>query len=103
MTADSVLQELARCLRRRCAAAAAVSDAQLLGRFAADGDEAAFELLVWRHGRMVLGVCRRALSREQDAGLAGPSCCSMLRRGAGSRASRWHPARTPCAYGTRRT
>ncbi|MFC5242405.1 hypothetical protein [Streptomyces atrovirens] len=43
------------------------------------------------------------LSREQDAGLAGPSCCSMLRRGAGSRASRWHPARTPCAYGTRRT
>jgi RNA polymerase sigma factor (sigma-70 family) len=38
-----------------------LDDATLLERFAADRDEAAFELLVWRHGPMVLGVCRRRL------------------------------------------
>jgi RNA polymerase sigma factor (sigma-70 family) len=44
-----------------------VSDAALLERFVRRGDEAAFELLVWRHGPMVLGVCRRVLRHEQDA------------------------------------
>jgi HlyD family secretion protein len=39
--------------------AVGLSDAQLLKRFAAQRDEAAFELLLWRHGPMVLGVCRR--------------------------------------------
>src|SRR3954468_17904824 len=42
-------------------------DADLLGRFARDGDQGAFELLVWRHAGMVLGVCRRALRDEQGA------------------------------------
>jgi RNA polymerase sigma factor (sigma-70 family) len=42
------------------------SDAHLLERFAG-GDEAAFELLLWRHGPMVLCTCRRVLRREQDA------------------------------------
>jgi RNA polymerase sigma factor (sigma-70 family) len=44
-----------------------VSDAALLERFVRGGDEAAFELLVWRHGPMVLGACRRVLRHEQDA------------------------------------
>ncbi len=44
-----------------------VSDAALLGRFVGGHDEAAFELLVWRHGPMVLGACRRVLRHEQDA------------------------------------
>jgi RNA polymerase sigma factor (sigma-70 family) len=44
----------------------AVSDADLLERFVARRDEAAFELLVWRHERMVRGVTRRLLHREQD-------------------------------------
>src|SRR5262245_58969964 len=34
-------------------------DADLLRRFVADRDEGAFTALVERHGRMVLGVCRR--------------------------------------------
>jgi RNA polymerase sigma factor (sigma-70 family) len=43
------------------------SDAALLERFARAGDEAAFELLVWRYGPLVLGACRRVLRHEQDA------------------------------------
>ena len=37
------------------------TDRDLLARFA-DGDQTAFAALVGRHGGMVLGVCRRALS-----------------------------------------
>ncbi len=44
-----------------------LSDTQLLERFVRSRDEAAFEVLVWRHGPMVLAVCRRLLRREQDA------------------------------------
>jgi RNA polymerase sigma factor (sigma-70 family) len=45
---------------------AGVADAQLLERFLAHGEEAAFAQLVRRHGAMVLGVCRRLLRQEQD-------------------------------------
>ena len=43
------------------------SDAALLGRFVDRRDEAAFALLVRRHGGMVYGVCRRLLPTDQDA------------------------------------
>jgi RNA polymerase sigma factor (sigma-70 family) len=44
-----------------------VSDVQLLERFIKRQDEAAFEALVWRHGPMVLGVCRRILHDDHAA------------------------------------
>jgi RNA polymerase sigma factor (sigma-70 family) len=44
-----------------------MTDAQLLECFISRRDEAAFEALVWRHGPMVVGVCRRVLRHAQDA------------------------------------
>jgi RNA polymerase sigma factor (sigma-70 family) len=43
------------------------SDRQLLERFSADRDEAAFVALVQRHGAMVLNVCRRVLRNDSDS------------------------------------
>jgi RNA polymerase sigma factor (sigma-70 family) len=44
-----------------------LSDRELVARFSAHRDEAAFEALVQRHGPMVLCVCRRVLGNEHDA------------------------------------
>ncbi len=67
--AEERLRLLIRRLRHLAdpSAAGALADAQLLERFVASRDEAAFELLVWRHGAMVLSLCRRLLRHEQDA------------------------------------
>jgi RNA polymerase sigma factor (sigma-70 family) len=65
-----------------------VSDADLLARFVACQDEAAFELLLHRHGPMVLGVCRRILRHEQDAEDAFQATFLVLARKAGSIARR---------------
>jgi RNA polymerase sigma factor (sigma-70 family) len=43
------------------------SDAQLLQRFAAERDEAAFTSLLHRHGPLVWSVCRRVLAEEHAA------------------------------------
>jgi RNA polymerase sigma factor (sigma-70 family) len=60
---------LIQCLRRltRPRPEGGLTDAQLLARYVNDRDEAAFEVLVWRHSVAVLGVCRRVLRHEQDA------------------------------------
>ncbi|MBX9579392.1 MAG: hypothetical protein K2X87_03710 [Gemmataceae bacterium] len=42
-------------------------DGQLLARFLADRDEAAFAELVCRHGPVVWGVCRRRRPDPRDA------------------------------------
>jgi RNA polymerase sigma factor (sigma-70 family) len=44
-----------------------LTDGQLLGRYVTTRDAAAFEILVRRHGPMVLGVCRRLLRDLHDA------------------------------------
>jgi RNA polymerase sigma factor (sigma-70 family) len=56
-------------LRRLAAAPAAdsVPDADLLARFVQDNDEAAFGILVARHGPMILGVCAHVLGDRHAA------------------------------------
>jgi RNA polymerase sigma factor (sigma-70 family) len=66
------------------AGASGVSDADLLSRFVSHQDEAAFELLVWRHGPLVLGACRRILRRDQDIEDAFQATFLTLARKAGS-------------------
>jgi RNA polymerase sigma factor (sigma-70 family) len=61
--ADAPLRILLQHLHRRRAGPApnGADDAELLDRFVRNRDEAAFEVLVWRHGTMVHNVCRRVL------------------------------------------
>ncbi|HWE40278.1 MAG TPA: RNA polymerase sigma factor [Isosphaeraceae bacterium] len=61
----AVLGQLRRLLNQ--GTVAGLSEGQLLERFLARGDEAAFAAIVARHGPMVLAVCRRALIDEADA------------------------------------
>jgi RNA polymerase sigma factor (sigma-70 family) len=54
------------CQAVRPSSKSSVPDAVLLDRFLTLRDEAAFELLVWRHGPLVLGVCSRLLDQAAD-------------------------------------
>ena len=63
-------------------------DAELLARFVALRDEAAFELLLWRHGPMVLGLCRRLLRSAEDVEDVFQATFLALARKCGSIAKR---------------
>jgi RNA polymerase sigma factor (sigma-70 family) len=65
-------------------AGAGLGDAELLRRWVAHRDEAAFEVLLWRHGPMVLGVCRRVLRDAHAAEDALQATFLALARKAGS-------------------
>jgi RNA polymerase sigma factor (sigma-70 family) len=64
------------------------SDRQLLERFAASRDEAAFAELVHRHGPMVMGICQRVLPDPNDAHDGFQAAFLVLVRKAGS--AGWH-------------
>jgi RNA polymerase sigma factor (sigma-70 family) len=76
-------------------AVGALTDAQLLERFAARREESAavLEVLMRRHGPMVLGVCRRVLRDEHDAEDAFQATFLVLARKGGSLAE---PDRLGC-------
>src|SRR5262245_5946652 len=59
-----LIQHLRRAVARPDEAGS--SDGQLLSRYLATRDEAAFEAIVRRHGPMVLGVCRRLLRDRHE-------------------------------------
>jgi RNA polymerase sigma factor (sigma-70 family) len=60
----TVLRQLDQLLRE--GTLAGLSDAELLERYLAGRDEAAFEAIVQTHGPMVLGLCRRMLHEPED-------------------------------------
>src|SRR5262249_16028046 len=59
-------------------------DCQLMEDFIGQRDEAAFEALLRRHGRMVLGVCRRLLRDPHDIEVAFQATFLVLLRKASS-------------------
>jgi RNA polymerase sigma factor (sigma-70 family) len=66
--ADDRLKPVVQELRRLALASGGeLTDTELLERFVRSGEESAFAALVWRHGPMVLGVCRRLLGNVHDA------------------------------------
>src|SRR5688572_19045998 len=66
----------------------ALTDAELVGRYAELRDAAAFEVLVWRHGPMVWATCRRILQNQHDVEDAFQATFLALARSARSIANR---------------
>jgi RNA polymerase sigma factor (sigma-70 family) len=75
---------LAHLLHRFAPDAGLIPDDDLLRRYAERRDEAAFELLLWRHGALVWGVCRRVAPDRAAAEDAFQAAALALARHAGS-------------------
>src|SRR5437762_2152708 len=80
------LDTLIRCLHRAAGPSGDCTrtDEELLQRWAVHRDQAAFEFLLWRHGSMVLGTCRRLLADPHEADDAFQATWLVLVRKAGS-------------------
>ncbi len=78
----ALLDPLRRLVTRRTGSS--LPDAQLLENFVARRDEASFEVLVWRHGAMVLALCRRVLRDAHEAEDAFQATFLVFARKAGS-------------------
>src|SRR5262245_59546411 len=81
-SAKSLLQRIGRLLAAH--GARAWSDQELLIRFVDQRDEAAFAAMMERHGRLVLGLCRRILRNEADAEDAFQATFLILAQKAGA-------------------
>src|SRR6266404_1399725 len=62
-----MIEVLQRYLRRLCEEAVPPEDVVLLNRFVTANDREALELLIARHGPMVLGTARRLVDNTHDA------------------------------------
>jgi RNA polymerase sigma factor (sigma-70 family) len=82
--ASAQLTRVMRHIQQLAGADPEQSDARLLQCFLANRDESAFRLLVGRHGRMVLSVCRNVLRQTQDAEDAFQATFLVLARNAAS-------------------
>jgi RNA polymerase sigma factor (sigma-70 family) len=77
-----LINQLRRLAGRR--SGCTLTDAELLGAFVARGDEASFEVLVWRHGGMVLRLCQRVLRDSHEAEDAFQATFLVFARKAGA-------------------
>src|SRR5437763_1560200 len=75
---------LTHLLRQLAPDSTSVPDTELLRRYADHRDEAAFELLLWRHVAMVWGVCRRGAPDRAAAEDAFQATALALTRHAGA-------------------
>ena len=73
-------------------------DAQLLDRFLAGRDREAFEVLVARHGPMVLSVCRGILRNPSDAEDAFQATFLVLVKKAAHAPGPRQPGRAGCTW-----
>src|SRR5262249_52427078 len=82
---DEGIHPIVRFIRKSAAAGEArrVTDRELLQRYATERDEAAFEVLVHRHGAMVWRVCRTVLRESYAAEDAFQATFLILVRKAG--------------------
>ncbi len=78
----AILDPLRRLITRQTGSS--LPDAQLLENFVARRDEASFEVLVWRHGAMVLALCKRVLRDTHEAEDAFQATFLVFARKAGS-------------------